>query len=129
MLVWGGQTGGNSLGDGAAYDPVADAWSPLSLANSPAARAAHAGVWSGQELLVFGGEGSTGTLADGAAYDPVSGKWRPLSQTGNPQARSSAVAAWTGNALVLFGGLGNGVPVNSVQTLIPQPTWYFYRKP
>jgi hypothetical protein len=129
MLVWGGQGGGNFLADGAAYDPVADAWSPIPVNNGPTARSAHTALWTGQEMLVFGGEAYSGTLADGAAYDPGTGKWRALGGTGNPQARSSATAAWTGSVLLVFGGLASGVPVPSLQSLNPQPTWYFYRKP
>jgi hypothetical protein len=129
MLVWGGQSGGNFLADGAAFDPVANAWSPITLNNGPAARSAHAALWSGQEMLIFGGVADLGTLADGAAYEPVAGKWRVLSAAGNPQARSSAMAAWSGSALLIFGGFANGVPVASLQSLNPQPTWYFYRKP
>jgi hypothetical protein len=129
MLVWGGQGGGGFLADGAAYDPLADTWSPITATNAPTARSAHAAVWTGQEMLVFGGESASGTLADGAAYDPVAGKWRALSGTGGPQARSSATAAWAVGAMLIFGGLANGVPVASLQILNPQPTWYFYRKP
>jgi hypothetical protein len=128
MLVWGGQGGGNFLADGAAYDPLADAWSPINLNNGPTARSSQAAVWSGQEMIIFGGESYLGTLADGAAYEPVAGKWRVLSAAGNPAARSSATAAWTGSVLLLFGGLADGVAVPFVQSLNPQPTWYFYRK-
>jgi hypothetical protein len=129
MLVWGGQGGGNFLADGAAYDPVADAWSPINVSGGPAGRSSHAALWAGQEMLIFGGEAYWGTLADGAAYDPVAGKWRALSGAGNPAARSSATAAWTGSVLLVFGGLANGVSVPFLQSLNPQPTWYFYRKP
>ncbi len=129
LLVWGGQTGGNFLGDGAAYDPASNAWSPINTTNAPAARSAHGAVWSGQEMLVFGGEAFPGTLGDGAAYDPAAGTWRPLSGTGSPQARSSATVAWSGSEMLVFGGLANGSPVTSLQRLNPQPTWYLYRKP
>ena len=67
-------------------------------------------------------------MADGGAYDPAASKWRALSVSGNPQARSSAVAVWTGNALVVYGGMAGTVPVSSLQSLNPQPTWYLYRK-
>ena len=129
MLVWGGQSGGNFVADGAAYDPVADTWSSITLNSGPTARSSHSAVWSGQEMLVFGGEAYSGTLSDGAAYDPLPGKWRALSGTGNPQARSGATAAWSGMVLLVFGGLASGAPVPSLQSLNPQPTWYFYRKP
>ena len=129
MLVWGGQGGGNFLADGGTFDPVSGAWTAINLNNGPAARSSHAAVWSGREMLIFGGEAYLGTLADGAAYDPAAATWRALSGTGSPQARSSATAAWSGTALLVFGGVAEGAPVLPLQSLNPQPTWYFYRKP
>jgi len=129
LLVWGGQAGNAFLGDGAAYDPVADQWSALSLTNAPTPRAAQSAVWTGQEMLVFGGETASGTVNDGAAYNPVADQWRPLSGGGLPQARSGATAVWSGVELLCFGGLDNGVPLATLQRLNPQPAWYLYRKP
>jgi hypothetical protein len=31
--------------------------------------------------------------------------------------------------LLVFGGVAEGAPVLTLQSLNPQPTWYFYRKP
>jgi len=129
MLVWGGVNAGAFVGDGAAYDPVADTWIPLAALNAPTARAQAAVVWTGVEMIVFGGETAVGAAADGAAYDPAADKWRPLSGGGGPLARSGASAAWTGAELALFAGSSNGTALGSLQRLNPQPAWYLYRKP
>ncbi|MCL5098218.1 MAG: galactose oxidase, partial [Candidatus Omnitrophica bacterium] len=129
LLIWGGLSNGALLNVGAAYDPVANAWSSISTINAPAARSGQAAVWTGIEMLIFGGETALGTAKDGAAYNPVNNTWRPLSASGNPQARSQAAAVWSGTQFILFGGLSNGTPVPSLQCLNPQPTWYLYRRP
>ncbi len=129
MLIWGGQGGGAFLGDGAAYDPVADTWSAVAATNAPLPRSNPSAVWTGQEMLIFGGDTSGGPTADGAAYDPLANQWRPLSSAGNPLARSGATAVWSGSELLVFGGLVNGAPTAWLQRLNPQPTWYLYRKP
>lgn len=129
MLVWGGSRSGNYLGDGAAYDPVADAWTALTTTNAPVARTLHNAVWTGSEMVVFGGETASGTVATGGAYDPVKDQWRVLGNPGSPQARSEATAVWTGSEVLFFGGRNNGSPLAALQRLTPQPTWYFYRKP
>jgi N-acetylneuraminic acid mutarotase len=129
MLIWGGVSGGTFLGDGAAYDPVANLWSRVNLTNSPNPRGSAAAVWTGQEMLIFGGETASGTVSSSAAYDPAADKWRLLSNSGSPLASSGATSAWTGSALLVFGGLQNGQSLGFLQSVSPQPTWYLYRKP
>jgi hypothetical protein len=128
LLVWGGYNGG-VLGDGAAYDPATDSWMALSSAGAPSARQGHATVWSGQELLVVGGETASGVTATGAALHPGTGVWRALSSQGSPTARAGSSAAWTGEDLLVFGGRSGPTPFAALQRLVPQPAWYFYRKP
>lgn len=128
MIVWGGQRDGVPFGDGAAYDPATDSWEQLSASSAPAARFNHAAVWSGQEMLILGGSNSSGELASGAAYNPATGIWRPLSSSGSPLARTEATAIWAGTELLVFGGRAQGMAVASLQRLVPQPVWYFYRK-
>jgi N-acetylneuraminic acid mutarotase len=63
MLVWGGFDGssGTYFNDGAAYDPIADKWSPLvPLGTPPAARMNAVGAWSPQGMFIFGGGAPTG---------------------------------------------------------------------
>jgi N-acetylneuraminic acid mutarotase len=129
MIVWGGRNGGTLLGDGASYDPVADAWTALPSLGAPSARSGHIAVWTGQEMLIVGGDTATGPTSTGAAYDPAANRWRALPSAGQSGARSGAAAVWTGAELAVFGGQAAGLPIAALQRLNPQPTWYFYRKP
>lgn len=129
LLVWGGQSDGTPLGDGAAYDPATDTWQALPSAGAPAARFDHTALWTGSEMLILDGANAAGSLAGGAAYDPSAQRWRNLSATGGPLARSQPAAVWTGTEILLFGGLSGAQPVAALQRLIPQPAWHFYRKP
>jgi N-acetylneuraminic acid mutarotase len=78
MLVWGGgaETCANGTSgacqDGAAYDPVADTWTPLRVQGAPFARSSHAAVWTGARMFVWGGvgAGSELTLVDGGLFTP-----------------------------------------------------------
>jgi hypothetical protein len=85
MLVWGGygierEDGFHAAGDGAAYDPAADAWrvlpeSPLSPRFDPNA------AWTGSQMLMVGGGGELQDfVGDAAAYDPVSDAWTSVAQ-------------------------------------------------
>jgi N-acetylneuraminic acid mutarotase len=128
LLVWGGQNG-SPLGDGGAYDPGTDTWATLSLMGAPTARKGHAVAWTGQELLVIGGETVSGTTSTGAAFDPVSAQWRALTTLGGAVSRTEGTAAWTGDEVLVFGGRSGAAAQASLQRLVPQPSWYFYRKP
>ncbi len=107
MLVWGG-TGEagpgreqRPLGDGASYDPVADAWTALPAAPL-APRFGHAAVSTGDDLVIWGGVGDRFFRA-GAAYDVAAGAW---SEIGTSPVDSPAryPAVWTGQALLVWGG-------------------------
>lgn len=128
LLIWGGQSGGAALGDGAAYSPDADTWAAIGASGAPTARAAHGAVWTGGEMLIVAGGTGAGEFASGAAYDPGTEQWRVLSAQGSPLARRETAAVWTGTELMIFGGLSSGQRVAALQRLVPQPVWYFYRK-
>ena len=108
MIVWGGFSGEESpsrtaFADGAAYDPVTDAWSTLPAAPIPG-RAMHVAVWTGGSMVIWGGTGATGITADGASYDPSTATWRMLAPSPlSGRLFPSAVAA--GGKLLLWGGL------------------------
>lgn len=131
MIVWGGKgaAADDYRSDGASYDPVADAWTPLPPEGAPSGRSGHAALWTGSEMLIFGGEDASGRLSSGHAYDPFRGRWRALSEAGNPSPRSEATAAWTGTEVLLFGGQGVSGPIGFLQRLDPQATSHFYTKP
>lgn len=129
MIVWGGRGDGGYCGDGAAYHPLTDTWTPLPALDAPAPRADHCAVWTGAEMLIVAGRSAAGSLSDGSAYHPLTPGWRRLSASGDPQPRSGATATWTGWELMVFGGQNGASPVAALQRLNPQPTWYFYRQP
>lgn len=111
VLVWGGHAGdpAQPLNDGAIYDPLLDAWTPVSTSTAPTPRWGCTAVWTGSEVLVWGGAGYAGKrvhLGDGAAYDPATDAWRPLSDVGAPCARIPGHAVWTGTHMFVWGGNG-----------------------
>ena len=126
MIVWGGDNGA-AFGDGGIFNPSLNSWSPLSSANAPAARFNHGAVWTGAEMLILDGNNGS-DLASAAAYDPIADHWRTLTAAGSPLARTSPGVAWTGTAALVFGGTTGGAPDASLQSLVPQPPWYFYSK-
>ncbi len=127
MIVWGGNSGG-ALGDGAAFNPVGNSWTMLSASNAPAARYNHSAIWTGTEMLILDGSTGSGELASGSAYNPQTSRWRTLTASGSPLARTLAGAVWSGTQAILFGGQANAQPVAALQTLVPQPPFYFYSK-
>ncbi len=109
MIVWGGWAAstGKLLGDGARYDPGADAWRSLASAGAPSARRYHRAVWTGHELVVWGGDGDASSarpLGDGARYDPATDTWRPMSSDGAPSSRYVHAMVWTGREVLVWGG-------------------------
>jgi hypothetical protein len=56
MIVWGGSAGLIFHRSGGVYNPLTDDWIPTLLStNAPPARALHAAVWTGSEMVVHGG--------------------------------------------------------------------------
>src|SRR5215831_12731159 len=98
MLVFGGANGDGTavLGDGASYDPVADAWTSIPP-EGPAGVRRHTAVWTGSRMIVWGGDNGhflNGAYGGGRAYDPVAQTWGPaISATG----RTDHQAVWTGS--------------------------------
>lgn len=107
MIVWGGAEVGFQVvlfNDGARYDPVADAWTPMSMTNAPTARYDHTAVWTGTSLIIWGGNSFFTALNTGAKYTPATNSWSPVSINGNPTARIYHTAVWTGSEMVIWGG-------------------------
>lgn len=128
MFVWGGKNGGVVFGDGAAFCAHCDTWFPISSTNAPSPRYDASMIATATGFVVFGGANNGGELANGSTYDPTAGEWLPLSTLGSPSARAGGGGVWTGTEMVLFGGRSAGSAIASPQRLVPQPTWYFYRK-
>jgi hypothetical protein len=106
MLVWGGAdfTTGTYFADGGQYDPVADAWSPITTANAPSARYLASAVWTGTRMIVWSGSDAAGTLVTGARYDPAADHWDPISVVNAPTPRKLGVSVWTGTRMIVWGG-------------------------
>ena len=117
MIVWGGSSitqGGAVFGDGARFNPGANAWTPLPTTNAPQGRFGHTAVWTGSEMIVWGGAvSSTGSLDDGARFDPATGVWTAIEIAGAPSRRRDHAAIWTGSEMIVWGGssiqVGGGV--------------------
>ena len=106
------------------YDPVGDAWSPLTTDGQPTPRTGHALAWTGTDLLVWGGttgarNGRSGLVGDGAAWNARSRKWTALPSKGAPAARKDAASAWTGRTWILWGGAAE-TPLGGGATLSPR---------
>jgi N-acetylneuraminic acid mutarotase len=103
MLVWGGYENGGVVTSGAAFDPGANAWTPIATTDQPAPRYNHTAVWTGSEMIVWGGRGSQ-VFGNGARYSPASDTWLPVSTLGAPSARYGHTAVWTGSEMIVWGG-------------------------
>ena len=131
MIVWGGFDGPTStyLNDGASYDPVGNAWSPISSINNPGARFRHTAIWTGSKMVVWGGLLNGGSLDTGGRYDPSSNSWTPTSTTpgSTPSRRSGHSAVWTTDSrMLIWGGRDRMIPsdYNSGSLYDPaQDTW------
>jgi len=123
MLVWGGVTDpagsglGQSLADGAVFDPAMKSWRKLSAEGSPSPRRFASVVLTGSEenpqdrkLIVFGGcDRQVGRYCpryfkDGGIYDLKTDTWRSL-DAGTFGARAWHSAVWTGTQMIVWGGL------------------------
>ena len=106
VLIWGGSIIGTGSNAGAAFDPVANTWSPITTTGSPAVRSELSGVWTGVELLVWGGRG-VAVYGTGGRYNPSTNSWLPLSRGGAPV--SAGPGVWTGSELLVWGGFNESM--------------------
>lgn len=111
MIVWGGinvQTdSAEFLNTGGRYNPRTDTWHPTSTLNVPTARGAHAGLWTGSEMIIWGG--FTGVFPNtGGLYDPATDSWKPTGTTNAPLGRENTAAVWTGTEALYWSGDPDG---------------------
>ena len=89
--------------------PLADTWTPISMAGAPAARERHSAVWTGSRMIVWGGLAGFGianAVATGGLYEPFTDTWTAVAAAGAPTPRFDHVALWTGSEMVVWGGFG-----------------------
>ncbi len=104
LLIWGGVGDrGQEAGDGAAYDPVTRAWTPMPASPLSPRDGAFA-VWTGTRALFWGGgNGSLSLLMNGASYDPASRTWTMLPAAPLPAAIDDLqTIVWTGAQMVVI---------------------------
>jgi hypothetical protein len=129
LLIWGGaeedQPEENQVavaGDGAAYEPVTRAWTPMPASPLSPRDAAFA-VWTGTTALFWGGGNARGSLLmDGASYDPAGRTWTMLPAAPLPAGSDGLQAiAWTGTQMVVIQpGAGAAFdPATSSWTAVP----------
>ncbi len=136
MLVWGGTSSGGlglgSLGDGYAFTPGAGtAWTTLASAGAPSARAEHAAVWTGAEMIIwagYGGPAAGSNLNDGGRYNAANNSWSPLTLSNAPPARYFSSAVWTGAEMLIYGGF-TPLSLNDTWSYTPPKTLIMYQRP
>ena len=89
------------------YDPVANAWQPISVAGAPMSPASYTAVWANGELLVWG----SGENNVGGRYNPAANTWQTMSTSAAPMIRDRSTAVWTGSELIVWGGDNLWAPV------------------
>jgi hypothetical protein len=114
MIIWGGQTRGPALRDGAIFTPGAtpaeDRWLLVSGVVDDG-RWAHQAVWTGDRMLVWGGQMQLGRPASKVLefFLPTSatpvGRWNVPMATASPVGRWQNTAVWTGHGLLIWGGI------------------------
>jgi hypothetical protein len=93
---------------GARWNPISDAWTPLSSNGAPERSLRFAApslaVWTGNRVIAWYSEGMVSGRQWSAAYDPARDTWEPLSVEGAPAPRYNSAAVWTGREMVILGG-------------------------
>jgi hypothetical protein len=129
LLVWGGRFQGTDyrtlrlVSGGAAYDPGADRWTPMSSENAPSPRTDATVVWTGRKLVVWSGATQPGgpALPDGGIYDPATDRWTRLEAppgkvklpTGNVGPLTHILVAADGRVVFLPENLGKVVVLDA----------------
>jgi hypothetical protein len=90
---------------------IDETWTATSTTNAPAARASHAAVWTGSEMIVWGGYGGS-YFNTGGRYNPSTDSWAAVSNVNAPSARGGHTAVWTGDEMIVWGG-DDGMSLNT----------------
>lgn len=125
LLIWGGVGYSQEqpeVGDGAAYNPVTRAWTPMPASPLSPRNTAFA-VWTGTRALFWGGgDGALAPLTDGASYDPAGRTWAMLPAAPlRPDPGGRQATVWTGTQMVVIqpGGGAAFDPGTNSWTAVP----------
>jgi hypothetical protein len=131
MIIWSGRGGADAnsgMDTGARYNPITDAWTPMTMENAPSGRSGCLVVWTGSELIAWGGHKGT-PLNTGGRYSPAADTWVPTTLSGAPPPRFSHEAVWTGSEMVIFGGWDFSQYFSSTYAYRPPRTVFLHLKP
>lgn len=118
MLVWGGFDGNGPLGDGAAYEPITDTWTPFaaSIMPPPSSGSAACTAWDGSHMLVYTG-------AQLYMYDPADDAWIEAPSTSPvPAARTEHTCLSVPTGFFVFGGKVGGSATSDAALYVPGQT-------
>lgn len=108
FFVWGGESGGRPLDDGAIYSAVSNSWARVGGGEgTPLGREGHRCWWWEERRLVVvhGGSTGDGPVADTWTYDPAGGLWAQVRYVGtHPTPRLDPCAAFDGEGRILVWG-------------------------
>ena len=102
LFYWDGWVGTLPALKGGLYDPVTDAWSPISLDGAPAL-VVDGSAYSGQEVFLSGRIDAT-DLMSVVFFNPSTDRWREAPSLGIPTAEMAAVVG-VGGKIVVWGGV------------------------
>jgi len=76
---------------------------------APVARAGHAAVWTGTEMIIWGGQTVNNNLQyffynNGSRYNPLTDSWTNMSSVNAPVKSAFHSSVWTGTELLVWGG-------------------------
>ena len=73
MIIWGGDSSGSRVNDGARFNNSANTWSALTTTGAPGPRQTHTAVWTGTEMIIWGGmDADQNTVYNtGGRYNPA----------------------------------------------------------
>jgi N-acetylneuraminic acid mutarotase len=112
LVIFGGRTDTDRFDDLWAFDPSANAWRAIDVADPrPSTRAAAClTVRADGRLWLYGGEDAAGTASSELwIYAPGPSTWTQLEVTAGPAVRSGAACWWTSDdRFVVHGGLTPG---------------------
>jgi N-acetylneuraminic acid mutarotase len=112
MVIWGGVTNIGYSGDGMRYDPSADSWNSMHIANG-LPRAFHTVIWSGTSVVMWAGYNLNGWLNLGLQYLPATDTWGDFTTTvATPSPRQDHTAIWTGSEMLVWGGYAGSTRAN-----------------
>jgi N-acetylneuraminic acid mutarotase len=108
MFAWGGLGVSNNItgspnNNGGRYDPIRNAWRPISTVDAPSAYTNQTAVWTGQEVIVAG---SPSASRQNGRYDLLADRWNALPTLNLGPAFRSQVTLWNGREVLVWGESG-----------------------